>query len=48
MHGFIGTGTITAAMVDGMMTSTLDVKKVLVSPRNVETARNLSERSRVA
>ncbi|WP_281978918.1 pyrroline-5-carboxylate reductase [Pseudorhizobium flavum] len=44
IYGFIGTGTITAAMIDGMMASTLDVKKVLVSPRNAGTAEALSQR----
>ena len=44
IYGFIGTGTITAAMIDGMMTSTLDVQKVLVSPRNPQTAGALAQR----
>jgi pyrroline-5-carboxylate reductase len=44
IYGFIGTGTITAAMIEGMMTSALDVTKVLVSPRNAEVAAGLDAR----
>jgi pyrroline-5-carboxylate reductase len=44
IYGFIGTGTITAAMIEGMMTSSLDVTKVLVSPRNAEIAAGLAVR----
>lgn len=32
--GFIGTGTITAAMIDGLMASQLEVAQIMVSPRN--------------
>ncbi|MCJ8518874.1 pyrroline-5-carboxylate reductase [Pseudorhizobium tarimense] len=44
IYGFIGTGTISAAMIEGMMASELDVTKVLVSPRNAEIAAGLAGR----
>ena len=40
--GFIGTGTITAAMVAGLRASRLVDSPVLLSPRNDETARRLA------
>lgn len=40
--GFVGTGTITAAMVDGIRSSRLDRSPVLLSPRNDEVARRLA------
>lgn len=43
-YGFIGTGTITEAMVIGLMSSSLAVEKVLVSPRNADIADSLSKR----
>jgi pyrroline-5-carboxylate reductase len=44
IYGFIGTGAITEAIIDGMMTSSLDVTKVLVSPRNADVAAGLAAR----
>ncbi|WP_375639266.1 pyrroline-5-carboxylate reductase [Bartonella sp. MF74HXZ] len=40
--GFLGTGTISASMVNGLMTSTFDVSSIIVSPRNAQTAERLS------
>ncbi|WP_375675259.1 pyrroline-5-carboxylate reductase [Bartonella sp. CL100XZDX] len=40
--GFLGTGTISASMVNGLMTSTFDVSSIVVSPRNAQTAERLS------
>ncbi|WP_375608507.1 MULTISPECIES: pyrroline-5-carboxylate reductase [unclassified Bartonella] len=40
--GFLGTGTISASMVNGLMTSTFDVSSIIVSPRNAQTAEHLS------
>ncbi len=42
--GFVGTGTITEAMVTGIVGSGLDVTEILVSPRNQEIAARLSSR----
>lgn len=42
--GFIGTGTITEAIVAGMMASPLDIAKIVVSPRNAEVAARLAAR----
>lgn len=44
IYGFIGTGTISAAMIEGMMSSSLEVTKILVSPRNAEVAVDLALR----
>lgn len=44
IYGFIGTGTITEAIVTGMMASPLDVAKIVVSPRNAEVAARLAAR----
>ncbi|KQV21171.1 pyrroline-5-carboxylate reductase [Rhizobium sp. Root1203] len=44
IYGFIGTGTITAAMIEGMMSSALPVSGVIVSPRNADLASSLAER----
>jgi pyrroline-5-carboxylate reductase len=40
--GFIGTGTITAAMVRGLKTSSLRDRQVILSPRNAATAAELA------
>ncbi|WP_455476404.1 pyrroline-5-carboxylate reductase [Bartonella sp. B17] len=40
--GFLGTGTISAAMVDGLMASAFDVLSIIISPRNVQIAERLS------
>ncbi|ALE03537.1 pyrroline-5-carboxylate reductase [Bartonella ancashensis] len=40
--GFLGTGTISAAMVDGLMASTFDVSSIIISPRNAGIAERLS------
>lgn len=40
--GFIGTGTIAAAMIDGVMQSELPVGTIMVSPRNSKVAERLS------
>ncbi|WP_296746973.1 pyrroline-5-carboxylate reductase [Mesorhizobium sp.] len=42
--GFVGTGTITEAIVTGMMSSGLDVSRVVVSPRNAAVAARLAAR----
>jgi pyrroline-5-carboxylate reductase len=43
--GFVGTGTITEAMVKGMLGSSLDVSRIIVSPRNGEIAARLAASS---
>ncbi|WP_112436920.1 pyrroline-5-carboxylate reductase [Rhizobium sp.] len=43
--GFVGTGTITEAMVKGMLGSSLDLSKITVSPRNGEIAARLAASS---
>ncbi|AQX27555.1 MULTISPECIES: pyrroline-5-carboxylate reductase [unclassified Bartonella] len=40
--GFLGTGKISAAMVDGLMASTFDVQSIIVSPRNAQRAEHLA------
>ncbi|WP_142417176.1 pyrroline-5-carboxylate reductase [Bartonella massiliensis] len=40
--GFLGTGTISASMVDGLMKSAFNVSSIIVSPRNAQTAERLS------
>ncbi|WP_018237475.1 pyrroline-5-carboxylate reductase [Ensifer sp. BR816] len=42
--GFVGTGTITEAMVTGIVGSSLDVTDIVVSPRNAEIATRLARR----
>ena len=49
--GFVGTGTITAAMVEGLFHHTNQIESVVLSPRNWSVASNLSlldKRIRVA
>ena len=41
--GFIGTGTITTAMVTGLCTAAETPEHILVSPRNAERAAGLAE-----
>ena len=41
--GFIGTGTITDAMVRGLLTNPAAVSRVTVSPRNAKIARQLAD-----
>lgn len=43
-YGFIGTGTITQAIITGMMTSQLAAQEIVVSPRSHAIARSLAER----
>lgn len=43
--GFVGTGTIAEAMVTGMLASSLDVREIIVSPRNSEIAARLARLS---
>src|SRR6478609_12111350 len=43
--GFVGTGTITEAMVKGMLGSSLDLSRIIVSPRNGESAARLAASS---
>ncbi|CDX33829.1 Pyrroline-5-carboxylate reductase protein [Mesorhizobium sp. SOD10] len=43
-YGFIGSGTITEAMVAGLMASPPAVPKIVVSPRNAEVAARLAAR----
>jgi pyrroline-5-carboxylate reductase len=45
--GFVGTGTITEAMVMGMLGSALGVSRIVVSPRNAEIAARLARLSSV-
>ncbi|EJF74846.1 pyrroline-5-carboxylate reductase [Bartonella birtlesii] len=40
--GFLGTGKISASMVDGLIRSKFDVSSVIVSPRNAQRAEQLS------
>ncbi|WP_019221349.1 pyrroline-5-carboxylate reductase [Bartonella senegalensis] len=40
--GFLGTGTISAAMVDGLMRSAFDVSSIILSPRNARRAEHLA------
>ncbi|WP_455481694.1 pyrroline-5-carboxylate reductase [Bartonella sp. B35(2025)] len=40
--GFLGTGKISASMVDGLMASTFDILSIIVSPRNAQIAERLS------
>ncbi|EJF84918.1 hypothetical protein MCU_00026 [Bartonella elizabethae Re6043vi] len=40
--GFLGTGTISACIIDGLMTSAFNVSSIIVSPRNAEIAERLS------
>lgn len=42
--GFIGTGTIAEAVIDGVMGSRLDVDAILVSPRSAATAARLAQK----
>ena len=42
--GFIGTGKITSAVVEGLCTSDLDPLSIALSPRNDATSRRLAER----
>ncbi|APG95660.1 pyrroline-5-carboxylate reductase [Sinorhizobium americanum] len=42
--GFVGTGTITEAMVTGIVASPLDVAEIIVSPRSREIAARLAGR----
>lgn len=44
IYGFIGTGTITEAIIVGMMNSRLSAAKVVVSPRGHAVARSLAGR----
>ncbi|MBB5073281.1 pyrroline-5-carboxylate reductase [Bartonella callosciuri] len=41
--GFLGTGKISASMIDGLMMSTIDVSSIVVSPRNAQSAERLSQ-----
>src|SRR5580698_10245509 len=41
--GFLGTGTISAALVHGLQSASSDID-IVVSPRNAEIARGLAER----
>ncbi|EJF82754.1 pyrroline-5-carboxylate reductase [Bartonella rattimassiliensis] len=40
--GFLGTGKISASMVNGLMASHFDISSIIVSPRNAQIAKNLS------
>nr|CDP80494.1 pyrroline-5-carboxylate reductase [Bartonella schoenbuchensis] len=40
--GFLGTGTISAAMIDGLIASAFEVHSIIVSPRNTQIAGRLS------
>ena len=41
--GFVGTGTITTALVTGLCTAARPPERILVSPRNAEKAAALAE-----
>ncbi|WP_336279437.1 pyrroline-5-carboxylate reductase [Bartonella sp. CB175] len=41
--GFLGTGKISASMVDGLMTSAFDIHSIIVSPRNAKIAECLAQ-----
>jgi len=43
-YGFIGTGTITEAIVTGLMASSLEIESILLSPRNAKRAQALADR----
>ncbi|MEL6093978.1 pyrroline-5-carboxylate reductase [Bartonella schoenbuchensis] len=40
--GFLGTGTISAAMIDGVIASAFELHSIIVSPRNTQIAQRLS------
>ena len=42
--GFIGTGTITSAVITGICTSKISFQKILVSPRNKNVAKKLKKK----
>lgn len=42
--GFIGTGTITEAIIHGLMRSSLNVESIIVSPRNRDIASRLEKK----
>ena len=42
--GFIGTGKITSAVITGICTSKISFQKILISPRNKNTAQELKKR----
>ncbi|GAA5108327.1 pyrroline-5-carboxylate reductase [Bartonella jaculi] len=42
--GFLGTGKISASMIDGLMTSAFDVPSIIISPRNAQSAQRLSQK----
>ena len=44
--GFIGTGEITKAVVSGILSSRLKIKKIYLSERNKKISRQLSKRSK--
>ena len=44
--GFIGTGNITTAVINGICTSKISFQKILVSPRNRNIAQKLKKRFR--
>jgi pyrroline-5-carboxylate reductase len=42
--GFIGTGKIASAVITGIARSSISYKKIIISPRNKKTARNLKNK----
>ena len=44
--GFIGTGKITSSVITGICSSNISFKKILVSPRNRNVARELKKQFR--
>ena len=44
IYGFVGTGTITEAIVTGALSSDLPIQKIVVSPRNAGIAGRLAAR----
>ena len=42
--GFIGTGKIASSVITGICTSKISFKKILISPRNKNIAKNLKKK----
>ncbi|WP_019222304.1 pyrroline-5-carboxylate reductase [Bartonella rattaustraliani] len=42
--GFLGTGTISASMVEGLIKNAFDVPSMIISPRNAQIAERLSQK----
>ena len=42
--GFIGTGKIASSVITGIKDSKISYKKIINSPRNIKTAKNLKKK----